>query len=172
MTVQRHQYWESSLSNYLQEVEYEPFKWGSHDCALFAAGAVKAMTGTDLAEQFRGNYDTARGAVKALREFGAGKLQATVTQGLGEPQHIAYAHRGDVVSYEGSLGICVGKYSLFAGQVDQNNLLDQTAQIVFEQVEAGDLPDDEAEPEIARGYGKTLIPVPTNQCDHFWRVAY
>ncbi|MBB5709448.1 DUF6950 family protein [Sphingomonas xinjiangensis] len=109
--------WEERLSVYLDRVRDEPFKWGSHDCALFAAGAVKAMTGTDPAADFRDTYTNRTGAAAALQEHGAGTLLKTVTSWLGEPKHPAFAQRGDVVIKDrNTLGVCVGLHSWFVGE--------------------------------------------------------
>ncbi len=52
---------------YLETVRARSFAYGSHDCALFAADAVQAMTGTDLAAQFRGRYDSLKAGLKLVR---------------------------------------------------------------------------------------------------------
>lgn len=109
--------WEERLSTYLDRVVDEPFTWGSHDCALFAASAIKAMSGIDPAEAFRGQYDTREGSARALRELGAGTLLKTVTAWLGASKHVSQAKRGDVVMRDRTtLGICVGLYSYFVGE--------------------------------------------------------
>lgn len=33
-----------------------PFVWGTNDCCLFPADAIKAFTGVDIASDFRGKY--------------------------------------------------------------------------------------------------------------------
>lgn len=54
--------WHARLAAYVFDAGRTPFAYGSHDCALFAAGAVEAMTGTDLAAGWRGIYRTLAGA--------------------------------------------------------------------------------------------------------------
>lgn len=109
--------WEQQLHDYVAALEGSSFSWGTLDCALFAAGAVLAQTGVDLAADFRGRYRTARGSVRALRLFGAGTLEATIAAKLPaiEP---AFARRGDVVMAGGIAGVCVGPRALFVGEVD------------------------------------------------------
>lgn len=109
--------WEQRLHDYVAALEGSSFSWGTLDCALFAAGAVMAQTGVDLAADFRGRYRTARGSVRALRRFGAGTLAATIAARLPaiEP---AFAQRGDVVMADGIAGVCVGPRALFVGEVD------------------------------------------------------
>ena len=62
----RHSNWTAPLIEYLAAAARRPFKPGHHDCALFAAGAVAAMTGTDFAAQWRGRYTTLRGGLRVI----------------------------------------------------------------------------------------------------------
>jgi hypothetical protein len=62
--------WRPRLQAYLAEVTARPFAYGSHDCALFAAGAVQAMTGEDLARDYRGDYQSLKGGLKLLVKAG------------------------------------------------------------------------------------------------------
>jgi hypothetical protein len=115
--MQRHNDWEDRLRTYLDRVEWEPFKWGSHDCALFAADCVRVQTGVDPAEAFRGTYGTATGARGALREHGEGTLFRTVRLWFGEPKSPHQAKRGDVMMKDATTcGVCVGQYSYFVGE--------------------------------------------------------
>jgi len=52
----RHPNWRPALRDYVEDVARKPFRYGSHDCALFTAGAVKAMTGVDHARGWRSQY--------------------------------------------------------------------------------------------------------------------
>lgn len=62
--------WQARLGVWLASTARMPFAPGSHDCALFAAGAVQAITGVDLAADWRGRYRTLRGGVRVLRKAG------------------------------------------------------------------------------------------------------
>lgn len=62
--------WRVRLGEYMARVAYLPFRPGQHDCALFAAGAVEAMTGTDLAAAWRGRYRRLEDGQAALRDAG------------------------------------------------------------------------------------------------------
>lgn len=59
--------WRPRLVAYLEGVRARPFAYGSHDCALFAAGAVEAMTGIDPAGDYRGRYDSLKAGLKLVR---------------------------------------------------------------------------------------------------------
>jgi len=54
----RHTDWQPRLVTYLGQHAARSFAWGEHDCALFAAGAIEAMTGTDLSGGAAGTYAT------------------------------------------------------------------------------------------------------------------
>lgn len=62
--------WQGRLVAYLDAAGRRPFAEGRHDCALFAAGAVQAMTGLDYAADYRGRYTTTRGGLRVLRRDG------------------------------------------------------------------------------------------------------
>lgn len=90
-------------------------KWGTFDCALFAADAVFAQTGVDPAADFRSQYDDPRGAALALREHGEGTLLKTIAAWLPSTS-VHHAHRGDIVMLDRrTTGVCVGRYSWFIG---------------------------------------------------------
>ncbi|PZR83597.1 MAG: hypothetical protein DI537_34695 [Stutzerimonas stutzeri] len=110
--IQRKASWETDLSAFLLERENAAFVWGRTDCALFAADAVRAMTGEDLAAAYRGRYSTAAGSARALRRYGAGTLEDTLSALLPD-RPIGYARRGDLVMAQGAVGICVGAFGLF-----------------------------------------------------------
>ena len=80
-----------------------PYAWGQHDCALFAAGAVEAMTGIDFAAEFRGKYEDEDGARRLLTSLGCGDVGDLASRYLPEITP-AEARRGDVVMIEGQLG--------------------------------------------------------------------
>ena len=63
MTSRRHD-WPFQLLTTTEAMLGTPFEWGVNDCALFAAGAVKAMTGFDPARGFRGYRSEAEGLRK------------------------------------------------------------------------------------------------------------
>jgi hypothetical protein len=62
--------WRGRLSAYVARARGKAFAYGEHDCALFAAGAVAAVTGRDLAAEFRGQYRCAMGGLRAVQRAG------------------------------------------------------------------------------------------------------
>ena len=62
--------WPARLSELVTRAHALPFAWGSHDCCLWAADAVVALTGRDPAIDLRGLYFDEFGAYRALRAVG------------------------------------------------------------------------------------------------------
>ena len=107
--------WEDRLHTYLARWVDAEFEWGEADCALFAAGAVEAMTGVDPATEFRGQYDSRADAARALRAMGEGTLLRTIRAKFKEKPH-AFARRGDLIWNGHAIGICDGDVALFIGE--------------------------------------------------------
>lgn len=90
--------WPTQLANFLLEKQKQPFEWGSNDCCLFAADAILAMGGQDVAKDVRGRYKTAIGAHRIMKKLGAGSLVELLTQRLGEPDGVIT--RGSIIVVE------------------------------------------------------------------------
>lgn len=105
--------WHPRLIEYLGATYGQPFAEGHFDCALFAAGAVEAMSGADLSAQWRGRYSSTRGGLRVLRKAGFADHVALVAS-LLEECPVAYARAGDVavVTSDGQpcLGIVQGEF--------------------------------------------------------------
>lgn len=89
--MRRHD-WPERLAEFIEARRFEPFAWGSNDCALFAADAVNLLTGADHAVNLRG-YKTERGAMGKIKR--AGGLRAFAKALPEKPPGLA--QRGDVV---------------------------------------------------------------------------
>lgn len=113
--------WEQALVGFTISRMRTPWAWGEHDCCIFAADAIKTVTGEDLAEDFRGQYGTETEAFRLLADLGYADLGALVSSRLPEiivdgqpaPQ---FAQRGDVVligrewnEHGEALAICDGR---------------------------------------------------------------
>lgn len=61
---------EVHLSAYLSAAAGKRFRWGSHDCMLFAADWAIARTGVDPAAAWRGTYATEAAARAIIDRFG------------------------------------------------------------------------------------------------------
>jgi hypothetical protein len=94
--------WEEKLSVFLGERADQSFEWGRNDCALFACDAALAMTGVDLAADFRGRYDSDLSAARVIIAFTSGgdleDLAVKVAQQFElEEVKPLFARRGDIV---------------------------------------------------------------------------
>jgi hypothetical protein len=110
--------WEARLSAYLARVDRRPYQPGRHDCAMFAAGAVRAVTGRDPGRGWRGQYRSAARGKALLASRGFDSLDAAASAALGEPCAPAMCGRGDIVSDGERLGVlwwAGGPVALFVG---------------------------------------------------------
>lgn len=89
-----------------------PFSWGSHDCATWAFGIRRDLTGgEDIAALWRGCYRTALGAHRVMKRLGWDSLEAAGRDLLGMPlPSVLQAKRGDLVlgGTDPAFGVCVG----------------------------------------------------------------
>lgn len=113
--------WRARLSDELDAQRRAPFVWGSHDCAIgFACRVVEAITGEDLAEPYRGKYDSPLGALRILRDSGALTLGDFVAMHLPEIKP-AFANIGDLC-----LVPATGPIGQGLGMVDASGLVVMT----------------------------------------------
>lgn len=109
--------WQPRLAALIAQRMAHPLQWGVHDCCLWAADAVLATTGADLATGLRGSYSTQQGAAELLQQLGG--LAALCTDRLGPVVRTALAQPGDVgiaaVGGERALVVCGGPHFLAVG---------------------------------------------------------
>lgn len=104
--------WELRLAKAIEAARDQPFRWGEHDCAIWAFDLRRHLTGgDDVAALWRGRYTTARGAQRVMRRLGWSSLEAAGRDLLGDPlPSVHLAQRGDLVLADTGLGfgICLG----------------------------------------------------------------
>ena len=102
--------WRTRLEDYLTRVARRPFRPGRHDCALFVAGAVEAMTGEDPAAAWRGAYRSLAAGQDALHAAGFTDHVALVASACEEVPP-ALAAVGDIAVLPGDgNGAALGCY--------------------------------------------------------------
>jgi hypothetical protein len=110
--------WEARLQHLLATHARRAFAWGVHDCLLWAAAAVDAVTGVDHAARFRGRYTDAATAAAVLRDVGRGTLTRTLDHELRRSIP-AMLGRGDIAMIgsgrTASLGVVIGADAMFVG---------------------------------------------------------
>lgn len=80
-----HPDWEARLIALIEERQDMPFAWGIHDCVLWAAAAVEAMTGARI--ELLGDppsWSGPEGALRAIRRTDAADLAELADRALGE----------------------------------------------------------------------------------------
>jgi hypothetical protein len=104
MALIRTKHWATrEYDAHLRSIAGKPFAWGAHDCCLFAANAIQAFTGTDIAADFRGKYTDKVSAFKAIQTITGGTTVADAAAwcankyGLVEHKLPLMAKRGDLV---------------------------------------------------------------------------
>jgi hypothetical protein len=92
--------WPTRLEAALREACRRKFHYGEWDCCLAAADLVLAMTGTDIAERWRGQYRSRKGALAIARELtGMRSIRAFLVEALDylPSVPVACAQRGDLI---------------------------------------------------------------------------
>ncbi len=117
----RVEHWPTALFDLVEQRMAAPFAWGSNDCCLFAADAVLAITGQDLAADLRGTYSSAQQAARVLKRLG-GVAAIPAARGLVEVPPLM-AQRGDLLlmpqqdgQIDCALYVCTGSQACAPGQ--------------------------------------------------------
>lgn len=102
----RLQNWRSRLHTYLASNAKRVFEPGQWDCSLFSAGGVEAITGTDPAAAYRGQYTTVAEGIALLQANGFQDHVAFVEANYEEKPVFA-ADVGDLATVEqqGEVGV-------------------------------------------------------------------
>jgi hypothetical protein len=102
----RAEHWATrAYHTFLVERARQPFAWGTNDCATFAADGILALTGVDIAADFRGKYTDEPSALSAIRAIAGGATIADAAAwcaakfGLPEWKYPLLAQRGDLVVF-------------------------------------------------------------------------
>lgn len=110
--------WQHRFGDLVHARAQTPFAWGSHDCCLWAADAVHAITGVDLAADLRGAYASEPDAAALLNA--AGGLYQLAKHRLGRSVRVKMAQIGDIgmaaVDAVPSLVVCAGAHFLAPGR--------------------------------------------------------
>jgi hypothetical protein len=119
MSALRHPQWEQRLHAVVEANLDRPYAWGQHDCLIFPANVVKAVTGKDHARGHRGKYNSLATAYRHLQEMGF-TSPAALLDSLFERKPVGFAQRGDLVLCKtesgDNPGVCMGDFALVVGQ--------------------------------------------------------
>lgn len=127
-TLKRVDKWETALHDFFESRLKTPFAWGTNDCATFVCDGIQAITGTDIAVDFRGKYTTQLGAAKVTKQVTGKKTTEDIAEyvtakfGMVERPSVKFAQRGDAVLFDGSEGTALGlvyldgRHAIFVGE--------------------------------------------------------
>ncbi|HEV2324566.1 MAG TPA: hypothetical protein VGS10_11505 [Terracidiphilus sp.] len=111
MALKRLKNWDTqAYHDFLVSAASTHFVWGEFDCSLFAADGIKAITGVDIADDFRGKYSDQASAFALIKSVTGGSTVADAAaycakkHGLTERVHPLMAQRGDLVVFHGQTG--------------------------------------------------------------------
>jgi hypothetical protein len=113
--IVRRQDWPTILANMIADAYCEPFAWGTHDCCIWSADVIMAMseTSVDLGASYRGTYHDEAGANAIISAAtGGGDLEDLIVQitTANSFDEISpnQAQRGDLVLADTSTGPAAG----------------------------------------------------------------
>ena len=109
--IRRKYNWVSLLNEFILSRSGMNFQYGGFDCCLFICDGIEAMTGVDVAADFRGKYKSKTGAGKICKKMnGVLGIATAVCKEMGfKTVAPNYAGRGDIVYFEpggsGAMGL-------------------------------------------------------------------
>lgn len=103
--------WEQRLHDVIAANLTRPHEYGQHDCLLWPAAVVEAITGEDLGTPHRGKYDSLAKAYRYLGKLGFDSPTAFLDS-LFDEKPVGFAGRGDLVLVEIPEAIAPGGISL------------------------------------------------------------
>jgi hypothetical protein len=91
--------WEQRLHDLVSERLLQPYDPSRHDCLMWPADAVKAVTGKDFGKGHRGKYKSTATGYRHLQKMGFASPEALLNSKFDE-KPVGYAGRGDLVLVE------------------------------------------------------------------------
>jgi hypothetical protein len=114
--MNRHPQWDQRLVELVNKRGFMSHDWGQHDCLLWPAAAVEAVTGEDFGAAHRGKYMSFASAYSYLKKLGFESAEQLLDS-LFDVKPAAFAQRGDLVmADDGIPAVCVGAVALAIGQ--------------------------------------------------------
>ena len=99
--------WPTTLADMVLAAADEPFAWGTHDCCMWTADVVMAMSvdGIDLAAPYRGTYSDAAGAADVIAAATGGGTLEDLMEMIAEQYTLpevdpTFAWRGDIALFD------------------------------------------------------------------------
>lgn len=108
--------WRERLADLVAQAHRTPFAYGARDCCLWAADAVQAVTGVDLAADVRGTYADQGGAQRVLMALGGLRGVASRAGNRIAPMRAQAGDIGIVRGERTALAVCQGEVWLCASR--------------------------------------------------------
>jgi hypothetical protein len=114
--------WESRLADHVREAYGNPFRWGAHDCALWAARWVRDCTGNDFLSDWEGKYKSELGARRLMKRRGYESVADIADEHLVEIP-VGLAKRGDLLLHpiDGGAGRVLRTPRVFRGRTRRDD---------------------------------------------------
>jgi hypothetical protein len=117
--MKRRRDWEQRLHAIIVAKRDLPHEFGKHDCLLWTADAVKAVTGKDFGKGHRSKYKSLASAYRHLQEMGFDSPEALLDS-LFPVKPIGFAGRGDIALCRtptgDNPGVVIGSDALVVGE--------------------------------------------------------
>jgi hypothetical protein len=111
--------WEQRLHDVVAKNLTRPYEFSQHDCLLWPAAAIKAVTGKDYGRGHRGKYNSHAKAYRHLKQMGFNG-PAALLDSLFNEKPVGFAGRGDIVLVHtesgDNPGVVVGDFALLVGE--------------------------------------------------------
>ena len=116
----RREDWPERLEEYINDVQDVEFDWDNNNCLIFSMGAVEAVTGENLYQEYREKHAT-ESTETLFEELGVIGVYRMLRSAFGNSIPVSMAQRGDLIIRRKpySIGICRGALSNFVG-VDED----------------------------------------------------
>jgi hypothetical protein len=109
----RHPQWEARLQEFIVKNAARPHDWSDWHCLLFAADAIKAVTGKDLARGHRRKYKDSISAYRYLKQKLKADSPEALIDSMLDRKPVGFAQRGDIVMGEDGIPmLCMGAFAL------------------------------------------------------------
>ena len=101
--------WQTRLLTTVNSLKEVSFQWGQNDCCIFAAKCIDAQYGTKIADEVVGQYDSEISCKRfMLKRVKDTSLAMVLDSFLPVRVDRKFAQRGDVVTFNGDLGLTAG----------------------------------------------------------------
>lgn len=96
----RHDLWRARFEKVIDDTKAKPFTWDGHECVIgLCANTILAITGIDLAKEYRGKFNDARSAARLMKNMGFENIADLVASFLEEYEGgPSQAKIGDIVA--------------------------------------------------------------------------